>query len=73
MSKVISLSAKRREKQQVTEQTQTPSPNMKPQFDPDEFFAAIMEQNRKVEERKREDRKKANKLTKRRYSIKDKD
>lgn len=72
MSKVISLSAKRREKQQATEQNPTPSPNMKMQFDPDYFFAAIMEQNRKVEERKRKDREKANKVTKRRYNIKEK-
>lgn len=71
MSKVISLSAKRREKQQATKQTQTPSPNMKPQFDPDEFFGAIMEHNRRVEEKKRTERRKANRLTKRRYNIKD--
>lgn len=44
---------------------------MKATFDVDEFFGAIMEHNRRVEEKKRTERRKANRLTKRRYNIKD--
>lgn len=67
--KIINLSERRRQKERQS--NPPPSHTMKPQFDPDEFFGAIMEHNRRVEEKKRTERRKANRLTKRRYKIKD--
>lgn len=58
--------AKRKE---VAEETQSPS--MKPKFDVDDFFAGVIEQNRKAKEKAEADRAKRNKITKRRYSIKE--
>ncbi len=46
-------------------------PTMKPVVDPADYFAGVMEQNRKAAAKAVEDKRQRNKLTKQRYRIKD--
>ena len=65
----IDLDARRKAKET---ETTTDSPTLKqPKFNPDTYFAGVMEQNRKAKAKEVEDKAKRNKLTKRRYKIKD--
>jgi len=71
--KPIDLEARRKAKAADTTETSTDSPNLKPQFDPDTYFAEIMKANARAKDKAVEDKAKHNKLTKRRYRIEDKE
>lgn len=70
MSKIVKLADY---KKKQTRNTQPQDANMTPNFDPDEFFKGVMEQNKRAMKAAEKAREKRNRTTKRRYNIKDKD
>lgn len=70
MSKIVKLADY---KKKQTRNTQPQDANMTPNFDPDEFFKGVMEQNKRAMKAAEKMRERHNKTTKRRYNIKDKD
>lgn len=67
--KVINLFEKKKELENKEEK----QPVMKPQFDKDEYFKVIIEQNKRKKEKEKQDKLNHNRKVKRDYRLEDKD